>query len=622
MSARFRRHLVLAAALVSVGTLASGQDAGPDPLTVRESVLVTANLAPTESEAVGSSVTVITRAEIEARGTTSLPDLLRTVCGADIVQGGGPGSAASVFLRGSNSSHTLVLVDGVRLNTPTTGAVDLADLRVDQVERIEVLRGPQSSLYGSEAMGGVISILTRRGAPGLQADASVEAGSLGLGRWSVGAGGGGERFDWHLSAGREHLDGVSVASEQAGNHEKDAYTNTRGAAQIGLRLGEAGRLQASWRALDATADLDGFTFGVGPTDDPSFSQNRRAQVGAVELEVPVTPWWRQTVLVGVSDEQLEGRDPDTEYNRYDIANRTSDVLARADLQLGRLHVLSVGASFERRTGDVRGGFDARADVGAAFASSQWTWGEVGALTVAVRRDDHSVFGGHTTYRVTGVRRLGETGPRLHASWGTGFKAPTFNDLYYPYYGNPELRPEESRGWDAGLAWEGAAHGVNADLSYFSSDYDHLIAFDWSTFQAENVARAEVRGWEAQVGAQVNRRLRAKVAYTYTDAEDVATGRPLARRPRHKLAATLLATGPGGLSGSLTWLGVRDRVESDGAPMDSYSRLDAAAQLPLLDWLEATLRLENALDRDYEELPGYTSPGRTVALGIRLRFGRK
>jgi vitamin B12 transporter len=602
--------------------MAFGQDSGTDPLIVRESVLVTANLAPTESEAVGSSVTVVTRAEIQARGTTSLPELLRTVPGVEIVQGGGPGSAASVFLRGSNSSHTLVLVDGIRINTPTTGAVDLADLRVDQVERIEVLRGPQSSLYGSEAMGGVISILTRRGAPGLRADASTEVGSLGLWRSSAGAGGGGERFDWYVSAGRERLDGVSVASERSGNREKDPYTNSRGAAQIGLRLGEASRLQATWRALDATADLDGFEFGVGPTDDPNFRQNRRAQVGSVALEAPVTPWWHQTVLVGVSDEKLEGRDPDTEYNRYDIANRTSDVLARADLRLGRLQVLSVGASFERRTGDVRGGFDARADVAAAFVDSQWTWGDAGALTAAVRRDDHSVFGAHTTYRVTGVRRLGEAGPRLHASWGTGFKAPTFNDLYYPYYGNPGLRPEESRGWDAGLAWEGAAHGASADLTYFSSDYDHLIAFDWSTFRAENVARAEVRGWEAQAGAEVTRWLRARIAYTLTDTEDLATGRALARRPRHKVAATLLATAPGAWSGSVTWLQVRERFESDGTPMDSYSRLDAAAQLPLLAWLEATVRVENALDEDYEELPGYTSPGRTIAFGLVLRMGRK
>ncbi len=183
-------------------------------------------------------------------------------------------------------------------------------------------------------------------------------------------------------------------------------------------------------------------------------------------------------------------------------------------------------------------------------------------------------------------------------------------------------PEESRGWDAGLAWEAPASGVSADLTYFSSDHDDLIAFDWHTFRAENVARAEIRGWETQAGLQVTRRLRASVAYSLTDTEDLATGQPLARRPRHKLAATVLATGPGGVSGSVTWLQVRRRFESDGTPMDDYSRLDAAAQLPLGDWVEVTVRIDNALDADYEEVPGYTSPGRTVAVGLVLHAGRK
>lgn len=622
MDARLRRHFAFLIGIVAICASAVGQDPGIDPLTVRESVLVTANLAPTEAKAVGSSATVITRSEIEARGTSSVADLLRTIPGVDVVQGGGPGSAASVFLRGSNSSHVLVLVDGIRINTPTTGGVDLADLRADQVERIEVLRGPQSSLYGSEAMGGVISILTRRGSRGLHASASAEAGGLGLGRWSAGVAGGGGRFDWRVSAGRERFGGVSVASERAGNREKDPYSDTTGAAQVGLRLGEAARLQASWRGLDSTADLDGFTFGVGPTDDPNFRQNRRAQVGAVALETTVTPWWRQTVRVGVSDETLRGHDPDTEYNRFDISNRTTDVLAQADLQIGPSHLLSAGVSFERRTADVAGAFRAQADVRAVFVVSQWAWGDAGAFTAAVRRDDHSVFGARTTYRVTGVRRLGETGPRLHGSWGTGFKAPTFNDLYYPYYGNEALRPEETRGWDAGLTWEGAGGNFSADLTTFRSRYDDLIAFDWASFQAENVARAEARGWEAQADARVGRRLRARVGYTYTDTEDVLTGRALARRPRHKLAASVVATGPGGLSGSVTWLAVRRRFESDGTRMDSYSRLDLSAQLPLLAWIEATVRVENALGRAYEELPGYTSPGRIVAIGLRIHSGAK
>lgn len=606
---------------VAVAGVVVAQPVAPvNPLQVSETVVVTANATPTEATSVGSSVTVLTRAEIAARGTASVVELLRAVPGLEIVQGGGPGSNASVFLRGSSSSHTLVLVDGVRVNTSTSGAVDFADLRADQVERIEVLRGPQSSLYGSEAMGGVISIITRRASRGLGARVSGESGSLGLGRWRASAEGSGQVLDWQVSGGRERWDGLSVASERAGNREEDPYENTSGAALLGVRLGERGRLQASWRGQDATAALDGFTFGVGPTDDPNFEQTRRAQVVGLAFETQVTDRWRQLVRTGVYDERLRGRDPDTEYNRYDISNRNVDVHVQSDLQLGPHHVLSVGASAERRDGEVEGGFDERADLRSVFASSQWTWGERGSVTAAVRHDDHSVFGGATTYRATGVLGLG-AGVRLHASGGTGFKAPTFNDLYYPYYGNPNLDAEESRGWDAGLAWEHPEGTVSADLTAFGSRYDDLIAFPWTSFVAENIARAEARGWEATVGLRTGRALSWRASYTRTESEDLESGAPLPRRPRHRGSLGVTMGGDGPLTGSVTYWVVRDRVESDGTPMDDYARLDAAAQLRLASWLDATARAENALDEDYEELTGYTSPGRTFAVGVVVHLGR-
>lgn len=614
------KALFLVLATLAAGAALAQPVPPANPLQVSEEIVVTANAAPTEATAVGSSVTVLTHDEIAARGTASVVELLRAVPGLEIVQGGGPGSNASVFLRGSSSSHTLVLVDGVRVNTPTSGAVDFADLRADQIERIEILRGPQSSLYGSEAMGGVISIITRRGDQGLRAKVSGESGSLGLGRWRASAEGGGGVLDWQVSGGRERWEGVSVASERAGNSERDPYENTSGAALLGVRLGDRGRLQASWRGQSATAALDGFTWGVGPTDDPNFEQRRRAQVVELSFETQVTDRWRQLVRTGMYDERLRGRDPDTEYNRYDISNRDVELLLRSDLQLGRHHVLSVGASTERRDGEVDGGFDERADLRSVFASSQWSWGDHGAVTAAVRHDDHSVFGGATTCRVTGVLGLGP-GARLHASWGTGFKAPTFNDLYFPYYGNPRLGAERSHGWDAGLGWEDPGGAVSADLTAFGSRYDDLIAFSWTSFVAENIARAETRGWEATVGLRTGPAVKWRASYTRTESEDLGSGVPLPRRPRHRGSVAVTVGGEGPLTGSATFWMVRDRVESDGTPMDDYERLDLALRLRLARWLDATARVENALDEDYEELTGYTSPGRILAAGLVVHVGR-
>lgn len=611
--------------LLFTATLAAGslvaQAAPPvNPLQISAEVVVTANAAPTEATAVGSSVTVVTREEIAARGAASLVDLLRTVPGLEIVQGGGPGSAASVFVRGSNSSHTLVLVDGVRINTPTSGAVDFADLRADQIERIEVVRGPQSSLYGSEAMGGVIAIFTRGGSHEVAATVGGERGSLGLGRWRASAKGGIGAIDWHVSGGRERWDGVSVASERAGNRERDPYENTSAAASVGMRLGQRSRLQLSLRGQDATAALDGFAWGVGPTDDPNFEQTRRARVATLSLETQVSDRWRQVVRGGVYDERLRGRDPDTEYNRYDISNRNLDLLVRSDLQFGTHHVLSLGASAERRDGEVAGAFDARADVLSAFASSQWNWGDRGAVTAGVRYDDHSVFGGATTFRVTGVLGLGAA-VRAHASWGTGFKAPSFNDLYFPYYGNPRLEAERSRGWDAGLTWEDARSRLSTDLTVFANRYEDLIAFSWASFLAENIARAEARGWEVTVGWKPTTAVSWRANYTRTESEDLDSGNPLPRRPRHKASLALVVGGPAPLTGSATYWLVRDRVDSDGTAMDDYGRLDLALRLRLARWLDATARVENALDEGYEELKGYTSPGRTFTGGFVVHLER-
>lgn len=610
----------LIVAILAAGAALAQPAAPVNPLQISETVIVTANLSPTEEASVGSSVTVLTREQILARGTMSVVELLRAVPGVEIVQGGGPGSTASIFMRGASSSHTLVLVDGVRINTATSGTVDLADLRADQVERIEVLRGPQSSLYGSEAMGGVISIITRRGEPGLSARVSGESGSLGFSRWQASVGGREGKLDWQASGGREAWDGVSVASERAGNSEPDAYRNQSGSLLLGWQVGAQGRVQASWRGQDATAELDGFTWGVGPTDDLNFEQRRRAQVGAVSLESQITSRWRQVVRLGIYDEKLQGRDPDTEYNRYDIFNRNTELSLRSDLQLGRHHVLSVGGSGERRQGEVEGGYDQRADVRSAFAVSQWEWGPAGAFTAAVRHDDHSVYGGTTTYRATGVVGLGG-GARLHASWGTGFKSPTFNDLYYPYYGNPALRPETSRGWDAGVSWEGGDGVWSADLTAFANRYEDLVAFSMSSFQAENIARAETRGWEVTAGSRSSELVSWRASYTSTQGEDLATGDPLPRRPRHRGSLSVGVGGKGPFSGSATYWVVRERVDSDGLPMDDYDHLDLAAQVRLASWLSATVRVHNALDADYEELSGYTSPGRTVVLGLVANLAR-
>jgi vitamin B12 transporter len=584
---------------------------------VAETVVVSANATPTEAEALASSITVIDAAEIDARKATSVLELLRTVPGLEVDQAGGPGRAASVFIRGAASSHTLVLIDGVRVNSPATGAYDLADLRSDQIERIEILRGPQSSLYGSEAMGGVIQIFTRRFGGGPQIAMSGELGGAGSGRLQATAGGASRSFDYRLTASSERLDGLSVASAARGNTEADPYRATSATGFLGVSLGQGGRAELSVRSLTGRTALDGFAWGVGPVDDLNYTQDRHQTTLSLRLDLPLGSLARTTLRLGSDREELLGRDPDTVFNNYRIDTRVSSATWQADLTLSPRDVLSVGVGRELRFGANRDAYRQTVGINSMYAENQLAVSPRLNLTAAVRYDDHSLFGGHATYRATIALRPFEPDLRLHASFGTAFKAPTFNDLYFPDFGNPSLAPETSRGWDAGLAWEPSPGLVMADLTYFDTAIDDLIGFDFTSFRAANIDRARSHGIEATVGLHPTRALALTASYTYTGTEDLATGQPLPRRPRHRATLSGRWTVSQHLAISVSAVGVRDRIESDGSSLDNYARVDAGLEVTVSKWWAIFARAENLLNAHYEELAGYTSPGFLGSIGVTL-----
>ena len=620
---RSAQLLLLVVLATAVNLRASAEETGQlraeDAPLFSEQIVVVATGTEARIESVGSSVTVVTRAQIEARGATSVLEVLRTVPGVEVVQGGGPGRVATVLIRGASSSQTLVLLDGVRLNSANTGAYDLADLRADQVERIEIVRGPQASLYGSEAIGGVVSIITRRGSPGLSAAATADVGNLGFGRLAAWIGGQDRRVDYRLNLSREGLDGVSVASETAGNHEADPYRNLSALGSLGVSLGRGGRLDLTVDALSARADLDGFAWGVGPTDDPNAVQDRRAVVASARLDSGGGNRWRYRLSAALNREDLRGSDPDTPSNVYRIMATTAEFAVRSDLTVAENDVVSVGASLEERRGENVGSYDRKVRIASLFAENQWSAGKGVAVTAAVRRDTHDAFGGKTTFRLTGSFGFADGGGRLHGSWGTGFKAPTLVDLYYPFYGNLNLRPETSHGLDLGIEGRFADDRLRVDVTAFANRFDDLISWDGQTYTANNVATAKASGVEATLVAETGEALQLSASYTLTDSEDLSTGVALARRPRHRFAASAFLRQSARLSGSVTVIVVLDRIESDGRPMEDYSRLDAHVEYKITDLLAAHLRVENLLDAQYEEVIGFTSPGRLTAAGVTLHL---
>ncbi len=590
---------------------------GPASL-VEEEILVSASLEEIPRAQSGSAVTVITRDEIERRAEVTVLELLRRVPGLEVVQTGGPGGFTSVFLRGANSAHTLVLLDGVRVNSPSGGAFDWADLTTDGIERIEVLRGAQSALYGSEAIGGVISIVSRRGRDGEYARAGIEVGSNDFTRLRASAGGASDAWDWSVAASRQETDGVSRASETAGNTEDDPWENLTVSAGVGRTLGDEGSMRVDLRYLDAATSLDGFDFFAGPVDDPAYDQDREQLVAAVEVDVPVTRRWRQKIRLGRVDETLETTNPDPAVSFLNSLTETTttslDVVA--DIELSSQDSLSIGATWEERDGDSAGNYSETVDINSVYLENRFGWNETFFFTLGARHDDHSVFGGETTGRGSLSWLVNTSGTRLHGSWGTGFKAPTFVDLYFPFFGNPDLVPETSESVDLGVEQTFADGAWRLDLTWFASDIEDLIVFDFSTFLAGNVANAEIDGFEFTADWLPTDRVAVGATYTRTDTEDLATGQPLARRAKHRYSASVDWSPSDRFSGVFSYLGVRDRFES-GAEMDDYDRVDVTLNFRVAERWKAFLRGRNVLDEEYEEVTGFTTPGAEVSIGVEL-----
>ena len=594
-----------------------GEAADEVKATLEERIVVTANRLRESPRQVGSSVTVITAEEIELKRKSSVAEVLRSVPGIEVVRGGGPGQATSVFIRGGNSSHTLVLLDGVRVNGPTTGAFDFANLTADAIERIEVVRGPQSTLYGSEAVAGVISIFSKTGQEGFRFSGLAEAGQLGSSRVRAGVSGGDDRFDYSLTVSEEQTDGVSSASERAGNREDDPYRSTTATARLRFAFSDDGEVDLSLRWFDAEVGNDGFDFLLGPVDDLDRIQTRDGVTASLSLRQQLGPRWRQSFLVGLNDEQLAGVDPSDAFSNFAVENRSLELTSQSDISLGENDVLTLGFSYDERQGGSVGSFDEQVDILSAFVQNAWSWNDRFHLTLGARHDDHSEFGGEITYRLSSSWSS-SSGTRLHGTYGTGFKAPTLNDLFFPFFSNPDLQPETSASFDLGIEQSWGGDRWSLDVTYFDTTFEDLIAFSFVTFTPENTARATSSGVEVTLEYRPGPRFQLAASHTVNDTEDSATGRQLARRPENRSTLDLYFRPLPRLSGSATLIVGSGRIDSDGSEMDDYQRLDLSLSYQLRGF-EPYLRVENLLDDRYEEINGFTTPGSLAVVGVSLKY---
>jgi vitamin B12 transporter len=600
------RALLLAAALLLVPPLLRAQQSAP----VSESVVVTATSLPEEEKRVGSASTVITREEIEKNEKTLVLDLLRTVPGLDVVQSGTPGSLTSLFTRGTNSTHTLVLVDGARMNSPYFPGYDFSALTTENIERIEVVRGPFSSLYGSDAVGGVVQIFTRSATAGVTGRLTGEAGNQGQGQGSA-----------FVSAGEGPFSATGSFRYAAfgGDRPNTDWRERNGSAALEARLPEGGRV-----AVEGSI-LDGEVGNPGPVGAPSTARGVfREERIAIPANLALSPENHLDVLLADVRSRPRFLDPDGGFSsRTDAETLQARV---ADTASVGAHQLTAFASWERWRVDDSSNFGTNLD---GQRTTLWGAGvqdtaTLGPLTVTggARYDRHSIFGDAWSPRGTIAWLSADSAWKVRFSGGAAFRAPTVGELYYPFVGNPALKPERSVSWE--LAAERYVGGGRAEVSLFWNDLKDLIVFDFAQSRNFNVGRARTRGVEVGWRQSLAPGLSADAAYTWLDAENRLTGAALPRRSRHRASLGLAWTAAPGVEVLPRVLFVGRRPDGDpltGASIEdpSYVRLDLTARWQSSRHLVPYVRLTNLLDRGYDEAAGYPAPGRLVAGGLEVKF---
>jgi vitamin B12 transporter len=628
----------------------AGDPAGAGPASASaasfDEVVVTATRIPTAAREVAGSVTVITRRDIESRGAPMVADLLSSVPGVEVVRNGGPG-IASVFLRGSKSEATLVLIDGVEANDPgnPSRSFDFSTLTSDDIERIEVLRGPQGVLYGSNAVGGVVNIVTRRGEGPTSLRLTGEGGSFGSRRESVRVARGG---DTSFSLGLSRLDsgGISAASGWRGNPERDGTHETVFSGRLGVKPSPRLDLDLSVRGEDARLDLDesnALTYVFA--DDPNSTSRGRKGFLKGQARWQAADGWKQTFGLSLAGDRRENRNLPDPVNPADFtadyrgSRRALEWQNEVTLAPGHRLLAGVQAAEERASSktaysdpfwsasEEMGGKEAR-DTG-WYAQEQWSLDCGFSGAAGVRLDRHSRFGDQVTWKVAPVQNLSAAGLRLKGTYGTGFSAPTLYQLYSPQYGNPGLGPETSRGWDLGVEKEMAGGAASAGLTWFFSSTTDLIDFFPTspvTSEYRNIKKAEAKGVEAILSAALGRGFSLKGGYTATRARDLVTGSDLLRRARDRTSADLSWRGGSGSSALLSLVRVGKRPDRDfstwpaaDVTLPPYTLVGFSGALPLNPTFTATLRIENLLDERYEEVLGYGSPGRAGYLGLKAEF---
>ena len=597
-------------------------------------VIVTATKIKEPLKYVSESSTVITETDIYHSKLLKVKDILKRNIGIDIGSNGSFGGLTSLFLRGTESNHTIIMIDGVKVYNPISpdGTFDLSHLTTENIERIEVIRGPQSGLYGSDAIGGVINIITKKGEGKPTLSFTQEYGAHNTWSETISSSGKLGKFSYSFSYRRLDTDGISKASERYGNKEKDKYKDNSFSGRFDYQIDKDIGIGLITRYIRANVDID--DWGLRAIDDPDHINKISQFLISTYLNQKVNKFWEYNFKISFMRDIL-----------HDISGSAGPGWPYLSYAKGENKAIELQNNFYINDGDTFIlGFQYNNESGNYFYDDGWSktliekgtnnrsfyfenrlnLGDKFFNTVSFRFDNHSRFGTHTTYKF-GISYLLNENTKLKGNIGTGFKAPTIYQLYAPPsfwgpVGNPELKPEKSIGYDFGIEQEFLNDKLHIEIVGFRNNLKNLI--EWLTGKGcVNIGKAKTSGVETEIKFFPTSKLSLSLSHTYLNAKDKTTGEILPRRARNKYNLNINYNfGKGNVNLNVGRYEKRyDNIGGQIFKLKDYTKLDMAISYQVNKNIELFLKGNNLLDTYYEEFYSYGTEGRSIYGGLTVRF---